>query len=242
MILLSNGCSWTFGGSLNLDYESQTEQRLASVWPHHLGKNLNANEVINLGAGCGSNQRIIRTTFEWLLKQSPEQLKDTVAVIQWTEPTRYEYYEPIEYNNSLENIPNRWAKVKVDVCLQSEHTPDGYNFAFERSQRRFETNSYQENMYESIDRLSAMARIFETFGVKYFYWNYIDFSYTYPQNIKEYYINQFPWIDNPGNDPAYMTVEDLWQYDRVSPTDAHPSFQGHRELADIIYSKIKDQL
>jgi hypothetical protein len=239
MILLTNGCSWTYGGSLRLDEPEQTEQRLQSVWPHHLGKLLQADEVVQLAIGCGSNQRTVRTTFEWLVSQSTDRLANTVAVIQWTEPTRYEYYEPIDYNNSLENIPERWARVKVDVCLQTDHSPDGYKFAFERSQRRFETMSHQEDMYRMVSEVTALGKMFETFGVKYYYWNHASRAFMFPQNIKDFYINNFPWIDDPINTYNYNTDTVGWIYDRISATDGHPSFQGHRDLADIIYEQIK---
>lgn len=236
MILLTNGCSWTYGGSLNLDQTEDTAQRLKSVWPYHLGELLNANEVVQLATGCGSNQRIVRTTFEWMLQQTPDRLRDTLAVIQWTEPSRYEYYEPVDYHNSLENIPERWARVNVNVCLQYTSSPEIYKEAFERSQKRFETNSRQEDMYRIVSEVTALGKMFETFGVKYYYWNHANQAFMFPQPIKEFYCNNFSWLDDPR---VFQTEEVGWKYSRISPIDAHPNFQGHRELADIIYKEIK---
>ena len=243
MILLTNGCSWTYGGSLGLDKIEKQEQRLQSTWPHHLGQLLNVSENVQLAIGCGSNQRIVRTTFDWLLEQSSERLKDTVAVIQWTEPTRYEYYEPINYNDSLENIPGRWARVKIDLCLQQDGTPEKeHKVALERSQRRFETTTHQENMYEMVDRISALGSMFKLFGVRYFYWNQLNLADQYPKHVQDYYCDNFPWIDTPRLSYLDMNDSYRWKYETVSKTDVHPSFQGHRELADIIYSKIKDRI
>lgn len=239
MILLTNGCSWTFGGSLGLDSKEHTEQRLKSVWPYHLGKLMNADEVVQLAIGCGSNQRIVRTTFEWLLAQSKERLADTVAIIQWTEPARYEYYDPVDYDDILENIPDRWARVKVGVCLQSDHTPDGYKFAYDRSQRRFETTSHQEDMYRIVTEMSALAKIFETFGVTYYYWNHTNQVYMFPQEVKDFYINNFPWVDDPTHPWNPETDTSGWVYGRISPIDSHPNLQGHIDLANIIYEQIK---
>jgi hypothetical protein len=237
MILLANGCSWTYGGGLGLDRPQDTEERLTKVWPHHLGKLLQANEVVQLAEGCGSNQRTLRTTFEWMLNQTPERLKETVAVIQWTEPSRYEYYEPINYHNSLENIPDRWARVNVNVCLQIDETPNGYKEAFERSQRRFETNSFQENMYRLVSEVTALGKMFETFGVEYYYWSQGTQAFMFPHLIKDFYINNFVWLDDQSE--SFQTDSSVvWKYNRI-PNDGHPSLQGHRELADIIYEKIK---
>jgi len=63
MILLVNGCSFTWGGGL----DKQGDQvRETSVWSHHLGALMNAEKVVNLAAGCGSNQRIFRTTVDYI--------------------------------------------------------------------------------------------------------------------------------------------------------------------------------
>ena len=134
MILFTNGCSWTYGGSLGL--EKQLEERLATVWPAKLAQKLGAESVTQLAEGCGSNQRIVRTSLQWLMSQTREDCEKTVAVIQWTDANRYEYYQPRNIENFSENYKDRWAKVKIDVCLQNSEPLD---LAFERSQRRFET-------------------------------------------------------------------------------------------------------
>jgi hypothetical protein len=67
--LFTNGCSWTWGGSLEEYWETE-EDRLKLVWPHHLGNLLRADNVVNLSLSCGSNQRIVRTTLNWLLSKT----------------------------------------------------------------------------------------------------------------------------------------------------------------------------
>ena len=81
--------------------------------------------------------------------------------------------------------------------------------------------------------------MFKNFGVQYFYWNHANRAYMYPNDIKNYYCDNFPWIDDPDTNPGVFEQRDnIWNYDLI-PTDGHPSLQGHRELADIIYKKIK---
>ena len=57
--LLVNGDSFTFGDGL--DNPSQ------EVWATKLGNKLNM-DVVNLGESGGSNQRILRTTTEWIFR------------------------------------------------------------------------------------------------------------------------------------------------------------------------------
>ena len=70
MILLSNGCSFTEG------YDLPSKE---SSWPYQLGSILNYN-VVNLALGGSSNDRIYRTTVEYLNTHSDPDL----AIIGWT--------------------------------------------------------------------------------------------------------------------------------------------------------------
>lgn len=105
MNLFANGCSFTWGGGLFpnlldennqlLDYYNQSPlnvSRLQTVWPWHLGQQLNTAQVVNLSLGCASNERILRTTLEFF--SQPEIIKEKwIAVIQWTVPHRFEYWD-----------------------------------------------------------------------------------------------------------------------------------------------------
>lgn len=237
MILFANGCSFTFGGGLGLD-EHKEDLRLASVWPHHLGLKLNAS-VINLGAGCGSNQRIVRTTLDWLSQQSLEILSQTLAVIQWTDPSRYEYYEPYNYKDRKENMQHRWVKVNSQVVIgcKEDSNPEKSRRDEERREKRYETHTIQEDMYRMISDIAAMAKIFKDFGVRYYYWSHAHISDKFYPHLLKYY-KTYPWLNPPlnGDDDDWRLH---WQYERVSPTDMHPSFLGHKQIAEYIYEKIK---
>jgi hypothetical protein len=229
MILFANGCSFTWGGSLE-PYFTNEEDRLALCWPAQLGSLLGADEVVNLGEGCGSNQRILRTTFDWLAQQTPERLADTVAVIQWTDSARYEYYCPENFSNSQENIPERWAKVKEGICLQ---VGERHSVALDRSQRRLETLTLQEESYQIITNCSAIVNMFQTFGVtRYYFWSHHNYSSGYLDRPRSYFNNRFPWLDKSNR------IVGGWKYDTVSESDKHPSVQGHKELAEIIYKNM----
>ena len=232
MHLFTNGCSWTYGGGLGLDREEDTEQRLTSVWPKHLS-DLMGTEVTNLAVGCGSNQRIIRTTYEWLLEQTPETLANTVAIIQWTEPSRYEYYIADDESDWLENNNRNWAKAKIGVCVQNVESRIA---AAQRNNLRLQTWSLQESMYQQIMHCEALASLFKRFNVKFFYWSFVNDIKYQPEHIRQYHLDNFPWLD------IHVNGEPEWIYDRVSEQDKHPSFTGHKQIAEIIYSMIKDKL
>ncbi len=80
--LYTNGCSYTEGCGL----DNQTEERYSKILSNRLGI-----EDINQSDGGGSNQRIFRTTFDWI-SQNLNKLKDTLFVIQLSYPVRNEIW------------------------------------------------------------------------------------------------------------------------------------------------------
>ncbi len=236
MILFTNGCSWTWGGALE-PYFNSDEERLKLVWPHHLGKFINSEKTINLSMGCGSNSRILRTTFDWITEQSPTELAKTVAVIQWTEYSRYEYYIPNNENDSYENIQDRWARIKIGAVMSKYESStvlpiQANERARTRSNRRLETYTDIEGMYKHIAECDALGALFNRYNIKYYYWNFNNLIYSYPNKEKNYLLQNHKWLDNGISN---------WDYERIHrKQDPHPSLTGHKQLAEIIYNKMKE--
>ena len=232
--LLTNGCSWTWGGGLE---NLPDNDRLETVWPHHLMNLLEFDNNVNLSMGCGSNQRIVRTTLDWILQQDRETLDNTVAVIQWTEPSRYEYYskstEPDKHSNwDWENNLGDWSLVKVGGCIyppgvKNWHMPDE---EIKQSQIRYRTYSDIEGLYSFVSQFTALANIFETYNIKYYYWNALGVPVIYfPEPIKKY-ASKFNWVN-----PDHLS----WDYERISKDDHHPNVNGHLQLAQYIFKEIQ---
>lgn len=227
MILYTNGCSWTYGGGLNLDKPEQKQERLNSVWPYHLGKLLNCEKVVNLAQGCGSNQRIFRTTLNWLMETPQEILSTTTAVIQWTEPSRFEIYMPENKNDIFEDRDERWIAIKINAALSNFHfdTED----IIDDTNKMFQFHTEIEGFYKSLCYFESLHSLFQSFGVKYYYWSHQTDFEVLPSE-KNNLLKKYNWLGEPNN---------KWVYDRVSHTDAHPSFTGHKQLAEIIHSYIR---
>ena len=234
MILYTNGCSWTYGGGLGLDKSEQEDERLVSVWPHHLGNLLNANKTINLAVGCGSNPRILRTTFDWIHSQTSADLAKTIAVIQWSEYTRFEYYVPEDMSDIYENKSDRWARAKIGCVLSNYESHYNNQYVINRANCRLETYTDVEGMYKHIAECDSLGALFKRYNIKYYYWSNGNSVGTYPEPFKEYMLNNHQWIDD-----GTMT----WNYDRINVIrDLHPSLVGHKQIAEIIYNKIKDHV
>lgn len=230
MYLYTNGCSWTYGGGLNLDKPEQKNLRLINVWPHHLGKILNCKNVLNLAQGCGSNQRIFRTTLNWLINTPREILDNTIAVIQWTEWSRFELYLPNKHENNEED-EHAWTNIKIDAVLGGRNIDSTEILSI--------TNNFLqlyhriEGFYRNLSFLEATHSLFTENKIKYFYWSHTnDFDLSLD---KSKLVKKYNWL---GETYAYQN----WKYETVSDVDAHPSFEGHKQLAQIIAEYIKPNL
>lgn len=236
-ILLANGCSYTWGGGLEPFFQKYDDATLNNslreklVWPCYLGKMMN-RDTVNLGMGCGSNERIVRTTIEWISQQSIETLTNTVAVIQWTEYFRGEYYisetytDPLKYGHEVytdnyENISKNWVLINGwghSVTGKNKKSADRY------LRSRIETYSSIQKLFEHIQHCLTLAYIFEKYSIKYCYWSFQGNILSWPP---EYFslIKDLNWIKH----------NNIVDFDIISKVNPHPSIEGHQQIAKIIY-------
>lgn len=231
MILFTNGCSWTWGGGLGLDESSHDELRYSLVWPHHLGKLVDAEKTYNLALGCGSNQRIVRTTFDWILSQPIENLQKTFAVIQLTELSRYEFYYPLDYDDHYENIEDRWVRCKVNCILNRHDTNETAKVKY--NDLRLSTFTEIEGMYRLVGELLALDNLFKRYNIPYYFWSYDpNLLKPFPKEVHDFCRDNFNWLNS--------TDTGVWQYERVSELDDHPNRNGHIQIANILSNYIKN--
>lgn len=252
MILYANGCSWTWGGGLEAYWKinniMDNNARLKLVWPYHLGKYLKAKTVDNLALGAGSNQRIVRTTYDYLVSKSKEELEETVAVIQFSEWSRFERYITLDHNNYIENNPDRWLRCKVDSVI---FEGSNYNLSetdiieeeLEDTKRRLSKITRIENFYNTISQLHALKSMFISFGVKNFYFWHLGHGWIeFPLEMRTLLYKQFNILDEVYDVNLCdwnLSHADYWQYERLIPGSyVHPSPKGHEELAAQILNKM----
>ena len=261
--LFTNGCSWTYGGGLD---QPDTREHITHlhdniVWPAHVKRLMNFDEQVNLSAGCGSNQRICRTTFDWLSKQTLETLKNTTAVIQWSCVDRYEYYVPknnetygiepglpedihhtmlkLIIENSAFSITDirtidRWAKVNPHGLISYYENHSSENVINE-AQRRYRTYTEQEGIMTWLTQLGFLHDLLNHYEVEHYFWQFSSFIKGYDKHIQDYMYERFPFLEE--------TRSHQWEYQRIldikpKTNDPHPSELGHEQLAEYIVEAI----
>jgi hypothetical protein len=248
--LFTNGCSWTYGGGLD---QPDTREHITHlqdniVWPAHVQRLMNFDEKVSLAVGGGSNQRICRTTFDWVTKQTPETLKNTTAIIQWSCVNRYEYYVP--KNNEKQTIlpglvedihPNvtvnentfsihsngktldRWARVNpsgVITYFEDENDREVNNVG----RNRYRTYTGQEGIMTWLTQLGFLHDLLNHYEVEHYFWQFCEFIKGFDPYICSYMYKRFPFLEE--------TRDHLWEYQRIRDIDPMKKPAGRNSAGD----------
>lgn len=242
MKLFASGCSFTWGGELikvlhdedgNILDENNTcelnQYRLSITWPKHLSDKLGCSEFHNHSMGCGSNARIVRKTLDFFLPKilNNEDLSDWVVAIQWTEPSRFEFYD---------EISKSWAIAKYDVALFEKHR----NTDVDDKQNILHYYSYNNDIVwgqQFFTQINALGNFFKAHGIRYvFTMIHESFAHTLTEQQKRYCNENFVWY---ANDMIVGTIDRM----KVEPciNDPHPSIVGHQQIAEKLFSFLSNQ-
>lgn len=261
MKLYSNGCSYTWGGTLfNFDYFDEggnhvwlpnaegteiDKKRLETVYPHHLGKLLNASEVINQSMGGGSNDRIVRTTLDYFInaKLRGEDLTDYFVTIQWTDPSRTEIYD--------QNFDDGYIGL-LNGNVFSENGRNNSYIHHEKLQKLYykHFNNSKDDYTRLIKNIYSLGyflkyhnipHIFISLGQLFIPWiNAQATSEDHWVKLLDHYhsvVKDFTWLYNDANQALSVCVN----FENCMPKGSHPSEEGHRQIANALYNYIVEK-
>lgn len=245
MKLFANGCSFTWGGAIypslhdcygeSLDYYSRdkiNQKRLNDVWPQKLAKKMNIDECVNLSLGCGSNSRILRSSLDFFTYEMTENRMsdDWIAIIQWTQAHRYEYWDEDSQSWAMV-IPSgtttsRFIKYE-EMKKLDKHLSNTYAYLNDKTYAQW---------YWS--QVVSLAAFFDQNKIRYWFTNlstdHMGFLGAWQQQYLREKIN---WI----NDDMYSTIGMIFQ-DRHDSGSGHPSLLGHDQIAQSIYCFLERKL
>ena len=221
--IYTNGCSYTAGHGL----ENEIEERYSKFLADKFGA-----EDINQSEGGGSNQRIFRTTLDWI-SENQDKLKDTVFVIQLTYPVRNEIWCKRSWENDFGNISN-WHGA------QFGH--DGYT-AWEAHERDTSIDKDEINFNYTPDNKTSSEIT----------WRYVISlqSFSKINNIKYIFfegdINEHGFLDKTCKIAELVNFDCFYQEpflgsarNRVTECN-HPNAEVQIEWADKLYSFYKEK-
>lgn len=247
MKLYANGCSFTWGGEIfknihdtshypppfmDENYDSEENlRRLQITWPKKLADKLGCTEFHNHGMGCGSNERIVRKTLAFFTQKINQgiDVSDYIAVIQWTDPSRFEFFD---------SESKSWGLVKHDV-IAIEKTRANEDVAFAKD--LMNTYKYNNDIYwasKLFAHIVCLGSFFNQYNIKYVF-TMINPMYTllgFDQYQLDYCNNKFVWYNN---DITQSGIDNM-EVDRCKKT-VHPSELGHTHVAEHLYKFISTQ-
>jgi len=240
--LYTNGCSFTWGGGINQDNGYKESDREKLVWPYYLAQLLDRTPIQH-AIGCGSNQRMVRTSIDWLVNTPQVILDNTIAVLQTTEAFRMEYYTgkdeyvetqvPFEDGSfwtrkdyTYKHDDEKWIKLNVWGDEYDKSLPTSFKTIHEARTRSF---TEVQGMYESISLVLSLDRIFKSLNVKTYWWmQFGSVPKQYPLEYRKLYED--------------IDIMPSMFYDIIGKHDPHPSPQGHKCIAEQMFDYIKGGL
>lgn len=268
--LYVNGCSWTAGDELELDPEfhqllvdnvctisPQDNWTLIDAqgkhvgatsdfynrlnWPGRLAQKLKVSDFFNHATGGGSNDRIFRTTIEYIRGLSPEQCAQTLIVIGWTVVDRREIY--LNHDNNW----HRWnTNETFSVTLTKPHTLDAHliHMLDDHHKDYITTLFSKHERYMSYFNLSfALSKILQAMNIRHLFFNALPLHWNIfaDSDFCQMYEPQLAWQDNdnqnflPHRDNMNNFVA-VKQFNRGP--GHHPLADGHRAWAEYIYEHL----
>jgi hypothetical protein len=190
-------------------------------WPHLLSKELNIPNLVNYATGCGSNSRIIRTTFDFL--NSHDDLENTLVIIQISDAFRFEF---------ISKVFNEWVQCNNNACVPS--CEEGY----ELIANKLKHYNKQVEFLEYFQQVMALEYMLKMSKVKKYFiinWNGgHEFDHVALDKIN-FLNNSISWIkplDSTGSSIFKTNYEPF-------KTDPHPNKNGHQQIADWVLDLIK---
>lgn len=206
-MILINGDSWTGG---------PTYENLEDTWPHQMSKKYNL-PVTNLAWGGASNQRIFRTTIEYLYtcEESPSHL-----IIGWASKERFE----------LPSTEGFYMRINpIDGCdrfIENNKKVPGID-SIKDNFYRYNLNN--ELIHKSfVNNILILQDLCKIKNIKFLNFNsaWKDFKIFENKNI-----DKQSWIFNPETTMRYC----LEQLNFKTIPSFHTCVEGQKHWADVVY-------
>jgi len=257
-IIYANGCSWVNGGGL----DHPEKDRYITL----LGKKLKC-DIINESMKGGSNDRIVRKTYDWLVNNK-EHWSNLVVLLGWTDVNRTEFIS----DNNIKYQKMQWFYARNEWPYSESYVRQR-NMGFNsdeihiKSQKYYKylhsfEQSYNKNWHQILGLQSFMKLnnikyfMFRSFGL--FYPSYdkksddficdIKMFDNFDEQGKKHKINNdmidkvyFPSFDNFNftHQAILLKHNDKEMFKNENLTE-HPSEKGHLILADSLYDTMKN--
>ena len=222
MILLANGCSHTAGAELD---EKNTDYCYEKAWPAELS-NLLGKTSINLARSGASNNRILRTTINWISKYiaAGKKVEHLFVVIMWSGAFRTEIATDNKYDESY--FHNGWMPLVVGNDEYYRKNLTKMEYLYYKSWTSLNCVRYSYTNY--LLNVISLQSFLKTHKIKYLFWNSSLAVKKYPEELNNFYnlidVNRFPYVRN--EDYNFSELASKYNY-KLSDISANGNFRSH---------------
>jgi len=236
MLLLANGCSHTAGAEIDYLLQGTCYEK---AYPKYTAELLGWNYE-NIADSGASQERIIRTTIDWI-GRNYKKYKNTeiFVVIMWSGPSRVEFYDGI-LDKYIQVVPNNDALYKQ----QFTNTQYVYYKSYVAIQNR------QAQMIKWYNNIILMQSYLTSLNINYLFLNATE---TLPintiNNSKQFLhlaaqINykKYPWAHTQENSYFNVLKNRGFKPPLHAPIGGHLGADGHKYYGEYLAKYIKETI
>jgi hypothetical protein len=217
------------------------------TWAKNLADKLNLN-LINDSTGGGSNDRIVRTTVDYVRNLTPEQRSCTLIIIGWTFSNRNEICV-----KDTRNIPEWFrfnATHKFSEALTLDHTLGSSQIdLLDKVHKLWMTEVFNdhERVHSYFQGVYLLSNLLENLGIRYYFFNALPCWYVFGDEMAAQIQTGFgSWLSWHDNHTNIQDIDHTMQHFmresgyRIAP-GKHPLVEGHRAWAEHLFETMKDR-
>ena len=236
MLLLANGCSHTAGAEIEYELQGYCYEK---AYSKYCAENLGW-QYENIAASGASQERIIRTTIDWIGKNYKiYKNKEIFVVIMWSGPSRIEFYDDRKHKY-VQVVPNN------DVVYKKQFTNTQY--VYYKSYVAVQNRHAQ--MIKWYNNVILMQNYLSNLGINYLFLNATEtlpvstsrnsdqFLYLAAQiNYKKY-----PWANIQENSYFNILKKRGFKSPLHAPAGGHLGEDAHKYYGEYLAKYIKENL
>ena len=214
------------------------------TWAKHLADKLNLN-LINDSAGGGSNDRIVRTTVDYVRNLTPEQRSRTLIIIGWTLSIRNEIC--VKDKQSVPNWYRFNATRKFSETLTFDHTLSSAQVEqIDKVYKLWMTDIF--NDYERVQSyfqgVYLLSNLLENLGIRYYFFNALPLWYfVSDEMVGEIQNNLGSWLGWHNNHTNIQAIDSTMQHfvrehNYKIASGGHPLVEAHATWAEELLREL----
>ena len=235
MFLYVNGCSFTYGYELADDSLTRecidNEYRLKYSWSGRLQNMLHFEDFFNDSKPGGSNDRILRTTFDWVLTNwlnRGKDSKDLFVIIGWSEVMRREFY-----------INGAWRQI---IPYHDYDDLPSVNI-FNKIYKKLAWNEY-ESAVRFATQVISIQSFFNYYGIRYLFFDALRSIRKVAKDANgkiDTHVSQIDAKRYLGCNKENGDMRTVLQDKKTNWKGRHPSEEGHDYWAKYLANYIHQQ-